>query len=269
MSILLLLFNTYIGSCLGKIFFFFIKFDTENNFRKKVAAIENSRQLFFLYILIPFSSFFTNEKIVNKSLFRISELFSMFVYTLLGFSLGNIYDSMNPSIFEVALHFSIFFASLTSLTYLAVHDVLYLNIPVPFTIKMFFFAVMIHFLVIILRSLNIIESDIFENLGNLANIAGFLTLYALTYLLIIITKEQGIGAGDADINGFVGLMLGIIPGVVFIFVTIFVGAFVGVIYSLIIRKFKGVLIPMVPLIAIGYVISIGYSSRIIDFLFLN
>ncbi len=265
MTILLFSLIVYLGSFLAKGFYIFIRFDSENDFRKNLIN-DDQKKLLLTHTLIPFSSFFTREDFIKKRLFQLVELFSIILFLIFSLSLREIYDQNTPDILNVSVHFSLFLFSISGLLYLAVHDILYLNIPVIFTVRLLFFSVVLQGIVALFKFFEILDSELFENIGNLTNLAGFIVLYLLTYLLIIITKEEGIGAGDADINGFVGLMLGLYSSIIFIFTTIFVGAFIGVVYSLIIKKFRGVLIPMVPLIAIGYVISIGYSERIINLL---
>ena len=254
----------YFGTTAGKFFFLFIRFNSEKKFRKKIIKLE--RKLIFLHIFIPFSSFFSDIKFFDLKKFKLVETFCIILFLLFSISLNKIYTLNNADSFEIILHFLIFLFSICSVLYLSIHDILYFSVPVRFTVRLLFFTVFIHIFVIFLKILDSIDSLIFENLGNLSNIGGFLLLYFLTYALIVFTKEKGIGMGDADINGYIGLMLGVVQGAVFIFITIFLGAIIGLGYSFIIKKFKGVLIPMVPIIALSYVISIGYSSDFLNFI---
>lgn len=267
MNIFSILTIIYLGSAIAKLFFIFIQFENENQFRLKLYKFGNQEnyKYFMLFIITPFSSLITKHTVFSKTkkILMLSEIFAIISSFLFAVSISQLYTSSLFNI-EYLIHFIIFFAGFLSLLYLSIFDIQYLSIPVKFTMQILFFNVVVQIFIFFLKYLDILENPIFNDLGTIQNILGFLILYLGTYLLIIITKEEGIGSGDADINGFVGLLLGFPQSIVFLFLTIFVGSIVGLTYAGIIGKLKGVIIPMVPLICIGYTIAIGFSEKLIN-----
>jgi hypothetical protein len=77
------------------------------------------------------------------------------------------------------------------------------------------------------------------------------------------------GKGDMDINGLIGLSLGYPGFIVYLLTTLIFGGFISIIYSIIIRKFRGVLIPLVPIILLSFVFVLGYTKELINYLLIN
>ncbi|MCA9381621.1 prepilin peptidase, partial [Candidatus Dojkabacteria bacterium] len=228
MSILSIIIFIYIGSCVSKLFFSYIEFENNNKFREKILKTDgNILQYLSLLIFTPGSSLLVKNQayLKKQKVFIISEVLGIFVSLIFILSLSHLYNS---EVFTISylFHFLFFYFGLISLLYLSIFDLIYLSIPVRFTMRILFFAVIIQVFILLAKLLGITSNPILEDIGSLKNILGFLILYLGTYGLIIITKEEGIGAGDADINGFVGLMLGIPGSIIFIFVTVFTGSIV-------------------------------------------
>ncbi|MCA9386657.1 prepilin peptidase [Candidatus Dojkabacteria bacterium] len=265
MNIFSVILFAFIGSCLGKLFFAYIEFENNIDFRKKLLEAGGIPwRYLLLFICTPASTTIVDHSAFKgkRSLLILTEIFGAISNGLFALSIAYLYgDSVLDSSYLV--HFFFFYFGLVSLLYLSVYDLIYLAIPIKFTMRILFASVVIQIIIFTFKTIGILNSEIFSSIGTIGNIAGFLILYLGTFGLILITKEEGIGAGDADINGFVGLMLSIPGGIVFMFVTVFVGSIVGLVYAGILRKIKGVIIPMVPLICIGYTITIGFGENLL------
>lgn len=244
--------------------YFFIEINEDNKFRKSILALKNKNLSLVRLIVIPLGSFLKSDVYLKRAKFKLTELLGFVYWLILIISLNNIYLNNSFSVLEIGIHFLFYFSVSTLLLYLAIFDLIYMMVPVRPITRGLFFNVIIQLLIAGMIFAGFIYQDSSQNLANLSNIAGFFFLYLLIYLLIIITKEKGIGSGDADIMGLVGLSIGLQSSVVFLFLTIFIGAFIGVLYSIKIGKLKGVMIPMVPLIILGYSIALGFSSEIIS-----
>jgi prepilin signal peptidase PulO-like enzyme (type II secretory pathway) len=269
MTVATILLISYVTSVFAKFFYLNIAIttgDTHDSVRLQNAA----RSPFLVMLtLSPFASFIVDESVVKKKgVLQLSEALGWISGILLALSLSNIFaDHSTIDALSGMLFFLYFFITIVMLLYLAVYDLMFLSIPVRFTLQIVFFSVIAQLIILLLRSAGIVDADLFNALGTLDNIFGFALLYLGTYLLILATSEKGIGAGDADVNGFIGLQLGISASVVFALSTIFIGSGIGIIYAIIKKRLKGLIIPMVPLICLGYTIAIGYSDEIFSIIF--
>lgn len=235
---------------------------------KRLQAAAKSQYLLML-TLSPLASLIVSSDVMKKSgVLKLSEGLGWITGIIFGLSISNILQSHNGiDLFSSSFFFLYFFITVIMILYLAVHDMLFLSIPVRFSLQILFFSVVAQLIILLLKSAGILDSVLFESLGGLDNIFGFSLLYLGTYLLILATAEKGIGAGDADVNGFIGLQLGISSSVIFVLSTIFIGSGIGLIYAIIKSRIKGLVIPMVPLICLGYTIAIGYSDEIFSIIF--
>jgi prepilin signal peptidase PulO-like enzyme (type II secretory pathway) len=87
---------------------------------------------------------------------------------------------------------------------------------------------------------------------------------ALFLSIIKLTKGKGMGEGDLFVFVVMALVLGIGKLLVAFYVMIFAGCIYGLIKGLIIRKIKGVRLPFVPFMVLGFVVALIYGQLIID-----
>ncbi len=89
----------------------------------------------------------------------------------------------------------------------------------------------------------------------------------LIYLIELIIKKEVMGGGDIKLFCMIGLFLGIKLGLLTILLSIYIGAIYGIaiiIYSKIKKKEFNSMIPYGPFISLGALISILYSTNIIN-----
>lgn len=128
-------------------------------------------------------------------------------------------------------------------------------------------ALTINIVFVLLQIFNVFPNDvIFGQIDNL--IAGGLGI-GIVYIIQIATRSKGIGSGDLILCLAVGLMLGWPEIISFWYVVVLSGAVVGVLYSLKLKKLKGVQIPLVPFIFFGFSLSLVLGSKIFELLFLR
>ncbi len=153
------------------------------------------------------------------------------------------------------------------LLYLSIYDVISFSIPEIISKRMLLFAAFVNLLFLVLKILlsNTEFSYIFGliNLGSFSNLVGGIVGGGVIWLVVKISKEKAMGAGDVDILAAIGLMLGV-PFIFYSFLyTLFSAAIISVIYVLIIRKFKGVLIPFVPFLSSGFMLCFLLTDSVI------
>ncbi len=150
--------------------------------------------------------------------------------------------------------------------YLAIYDLFTYSIPRNFTFGICFFALAANALSLLWRIVdpNAIPEITLGRSDNLLMAAGFGGMFLL---LIRLTKQRGMGMGDVLIGIFIGLTLGW-PGTVSAFYAMILSASaVGLFIAAGKRKFKGLIIPLVPFMAFGFVVGYVYAQPMFSLLF--
>lgn len=87
------------------------------------------------------------------------------------------------------------------------------------------------------------------------NILGAITLGAIFQLIVLLTKEKGLGQGDVRIALIVGLLIGFNNLLSWSYISIFSALIFGTLLALMKqRKIKGLKIPFVPFMVLGVII---------------
>jgi len=81
-------------------------------------------------------------------------------------------------------------------------------------------------------------------------------------LVIILTKEKGMGGGDLKLVVLMGLLLGFKRFIIAFYISVLSGALIGIIWGLYKGKIRGLKIPFGLFLSIGTIISFFYSSKI-------
>lgn len=143
--------------------------------------------------------------------------------------------------------------------FLSFFDLHSFSIPANSTIAFIVFLLLINFLVLALyKSISIIPGNSFSPVMNLlaAVIAG-----GFIGVIVLITKEKGMGKGDILVAVAMGLTLGIKTVVAF-YIAIFSATLIGLVYALFTGKLKGVKLPFVPFLTLGALISLVFWTEI-------
>jgi prepilin signal peptidase PulO-like enzyme (type II secretory pathway) len=82
--------------------------------------------------------------------------------------------------------------------------------------------------------------------------------------LIFFSDGKGLGVGDVFIVAFISLSLGWVATTIALQVTIYTATAIGLIYAGYKRQFKGLLIPLVPFLLLGWQIALNHSEEILS-----
>lgn len=224
---------------------------------------------FLLFILLPFSSLWltVRKKIdtrvfLSEALGAISFLTLLFVYSVLTKDL----DQSDK--YGVYFYFSYTLVSTLILLYLAISDMAFFEIPGKQTYQFILFSLSMNVLWVLISILFDREFE-FITLGSYTNFLGAIFLGAFTYLLRKITNDKGLGDGDIFLFVGIGSLLGLRLSVSFLFLTLILGGLISLVYTAIRRKFKGVIIPFVPIILLGFILTLGVGESFLNTFFMG
>lgn len=86
----------------------------------------------------------------------------------------------------------------------------------------------------------------------------------IVFLLIIaLTKGKGMGSGDLFVFVAMGLVLGVPKLIVSFYVMVMSGCFFGLILALIYRRFKGLKMPFVPFMFLGFLVAVIFGDGLV------
>lgn len=83
------------------------------------------------------------------------------------------------------------------------------------------------------------------------NLLGAICLGAIFQLIVLLTKEKGLGQGDVRIAIISGLMIGSNNLILWTYITVFSALIYGIILAIRKKQFRGLKIPFVPFMAFG------------------
>lgn len=90
------------------------------------------------------------------------------------------------------------------------------------------------------------------------NLLGAVALGAVFQLLVLLTKEKGLGQGDVRIAIICGLILGFNNLIPWLYITIFTALGYGIAIAIKRKKFKGTKVPFLPFMILGIVGTVIY-----------
>ncbi len=261
-------FIIYITLTLSK--FFFAGIAKSENIKGKSAFEFNNT-----FFLIPFyTSFLKFRKNLELNIFDkkliLSEVMSLASTLIFILSLINQFLNKDIPFEDLIINVFFFFILLVFFLYLAIFDLLTFSIPVPTVKLMYLFVILMNFSIGLSRYIFFRSTgEVFFKhvlLGNMGNLAMGLILGLFIWILIKFTKNEGFGEGDIDVMSIIGFSFGWPFALSALFFIIVGGGLIAGFYSLIIGKVKGVIIPFVPLILIGFCIAVGFSDDFTEFL---
>jgi len=227
----------------------------------------SSKKDFLLFLLSPLLvKKYAKDKYL-KLYFYLSEALAITWALLLILSIDRIKDLFQVN-FSIALLYTLsILIFICFLLYLSIYDVISFSIPAIISKRMLLFATFVNLLFLLLKLLlnNTEYAYIFGfiNLGTISNLIGGLIGGGVIWLIVKISKEEAMGEGDIDILAAIGLMLGV-PFIFYSFLyTLFSASIISILYVLLIKRFKGVLIPFVPFLSSGFVICFVLTDTIV------
>lgn len=149
--------------------------------------------------------------------------------------------------------------------YLAIADLFTYTIPTNWTLALTLILLSVNALALVINrtspSLGLIE------FGNYQNLLAAVLYGAGIYLIVKITKEQGIGQGDIYLAISSGLYLGWPKVLSAFYIMVITALIVGIIMAISRRKFKGTIVPLVPFFLLGLTYAAAFGMPIFDLLF--
>ncbi len=178
--------------------------------------------------------------------YLLSEIYSL----IFGFFTGLVLLQLPPA------SWPIFITIALVLFYLAIYDIWNYSINFLYILLLLFILILLTTTGTILPFLT--AQNLFENLP------AALTYSFLTAGLIILSRGRGLGSGDIGLVYLIGIILGWTGGLVAILIAIYSAAAVGLVLAVANRKFKGLIVPLVPFLVLGLLIATAFSTNIIE-----
>lgn len=265
----------YLGTVLSKYFYISInRYDFYSIFSNDFSKLSKK------YILNPLLNYsFLKTQISSQNLkkdkYPLLIKLSLACEILGGFVLGflslSIINSFNVfSNFALLIYIAITVSFTAALLYLAVYDIITFSIPDRLIKILALSALGINLIVGLIKFLSEnIGSPLLVNLpfGNIGNLFSGVLFALLIWLVVKISKEKAMGEGDVYLVLIIGLILGWPQTLVSYFATLILGSVISLIISKYIGKFKGVIIPFVPFLLLGFVIALSFGSQIHSYIF--
>jgi prepilin signal peptidase PulO-like enzyme (type II secretory pathway) len=200
---------------------------------------------------------------INVRIF-ISELLGLGMFTAFAYAFAVkhllVLDSLPSIVVWVGIS-----GALTALLYLAVYDLLTLTIPTPPLIFLLALSAGANIYGVLNPSVNTLALT--PEWGLIGNVWAALVAGLGVWALVKITKEKGMGMGDVYLFAILGLFGGPAFTVSLIYLTIGLSLLFGLLQGVRLRRFRGVIVPLVPCIALAFAIALGWGDAIFQLLF--
>lgn len=242
--------TAYLSSVLSKLFLIQIE---EKKLRKNID-----------FVLIPFIYLLNPKKHAGlefkKGTIAVAEGSSVFFGLIFAFGLLTQLAQIGitpTEQFILTIEFTFVFVTLL---YLSVFDIIHLAIPENFLKATLLIVVIANLLFgaykLLIVRIEGVEAFPFVSMGTIGSIVAGLILGGVIFLINRLSNKKAIGEGDIYIMMMIGFTLGFAMSLVSFFLTCILGSVVGLAYAASIKKFKGILVPFVPLILMGFVFTL-------------
>ncbi len=220
----------------------------------------------FSFIMLRGRSRYTKERLDPRMF--ISEILGFTSFLLLAVGSFIRISEYSGSLVEFILNYLVYFVVLCVFFYLAVYDLYTFSIPARETLYLTLGVVAFNLFIGLAKFLfpEFAPDTAFGTADNL--LAGLIGGLVILFL-ILITRQKGMGQGDVYIAVIMGVMLGGLRGIASFYVTILLATAVGLILMLINGKLKGLIVPLVPFMLLGFATAIGLGESIVGLLFFN
>jgi len=105
---------------------------------------------------------------------------------------------------------------------------------------------------------NILPHSIVEVFSSTPQLLAAIIYGLIVLLLIIFSKGKGLGVGDIYLVFFMGLSLGLRNALIALQISIYTSALVGIMVAIFKKKYKGLIIPLVPFLFLGWLVVISF-----------
>jgi len=144
--------------------------------------------------------------------------------------------------------------------YLAVYDLIFFEIPINALNLLVGIVIGFNIITAVLR---VFYSSRTFILGDWSNLLSGILLASIFYIVVKVTKEKAMGMGDVYLMLAIGLSLGLGRSIFAYLTTLMVASIVGIVISLLTKKFRQIVIPLVPFIFIGFLFALALPNNII------
>lgn len=195
----------------------------------------------------------------------VAEVWGVVIYALVGVFLVHS-ANQGASLVQIVIAAVVAFIVTTLLFYLAVFDILTFSIPARFVFMATLAVVVLNVVVLVMRMINRPLVELLP-MGYPHNLMVGVVSAVAIWTLILVTKQKGMGVGDIYIALMIGLALGWPLMVSAFYITIFSGTAAGLVYALYKKRWRGLQVPLVPFLLLGYVGALAAGGVIFDTLF--
>lgn len=220
----------------------------------------------FSFLFLRGKSRYTGKKLDLRMLLSEVLGFVTFFILAVGYFLQLVNYENNSVVFLI--NYLIIYFFLVALFYLAVYDMFTYSIPADATRIITIAAVGVNLLFGLVR---IIWPEFGQNIGfgHLDNLLAGLVAGSFILLLIKLTKQKGMGEGDVYIALIIGILLGGQRGLAAFYITVITASLVGLIFMLRKHKLKGLIVPLVPFMALGFAGGAAVGNQLVNLLFFS
>lgn len=165
----------------------------------------------------------------------------------------------NPLTLRGLAIFSILGLLFSLFTFLAYIDLKRLEVDRKISSILLIFFLTLNVVLFIIRNDFVIVINNWEYIPY-QNILGAIALGTITQLIVLLTKEKGLGQGDVRISMIVGLLIGFDSILYWSYISVFTALIYGSVFALKEKKkLKGLKIPFVPFMILGVIIIVLIS----------
>lgn len=194
----------------------------------------------------------------------LSELLGLAMFASFAYAFAVKHILVMDSLVNIVVFVGIFTA-LVALLYLAVYDLLTLTIPTPPLVFLLILSAGANIYGVLNPSVNSVALT--PEWGLIGNVWAALFVGLGVWALVKITKEKGMGMGDVYLFSILGLFGGPVFTVSLLYLTIGLSLLFGLLQGAQLRRFRGVIVPLVPCIALAFAIALGWGDAIFQLLF--
>lgn len=220
----------------------------------------NNKTEFVLYLFNPLLNSKRYKDKYLKLYYYLGLILSISWSFILSFKFNEFIDLIRINLFIGGLYSLSILIFVAFLLYLSLFDIISFSIPEAVSKRMLLFALVVNLVFLLLGLLLRSEPYSFVfgliNLGSISNLLGGIIGGGLIWLIVSLSNEKAMGAGDVDILAGIGLMIGV-PFIFYsFFYTLISASIISIIYVVIKKRYKGVLIPFIPFLSSGFIVCL-------------
>ncbi len=198
---------------------------------------------------------------MNKYLYKAISFVSYFTVSAL--TLIKVFETGKDQQYRQIIILLVILAILNAIVYLALFDLKHYEIPSLVVYILIAFTLGINLLLLVIKGFDA-ELVLYgsRTYSPSSNIIAALAAGAFFGIVVIATKEKGMGIGDVLIALVMGMKLGIKGTIIAFYNSVCSARIVGLILAVFKKRFRNVALPFVPFMALGIVVSFLFTTEI-------